>query len=46
MPNIDTVVLGVKSRAELAMCVAAEAAAPMEPERMAAIDALGLAAAA
>jgi len=43
MPNIDTVVLGVKSRAELAMCVAAEAAGPMEPDRMAAIDALGLA---
>jgi aryl-alcohol dehydrogenase-like predicted oxidoreductase len=44
MPNIDTVVLGVKNRAELAMCVAAEAAAPMEPGRMAEIDALGLAA--
>lgn len=43
MPNIDTVVLGVKNRAELAMCLAAEAAAPMEPDRMAAIDALALA---
>jgi aryl-alcohol dehydrogenase-like predicted oxidoreductase len=43
MPNIDTLVLGVKNRAELAQCVAAEAAGPMEPAQMAAIDALGLA---
>lgn len=43
MPNIDTLVLGVKNRAELAGCVAAEAAGPMEPAQMAAIDALGLA---
>ncbi len=42
MPNIDTVVLGVKNRAELMQCVAAEAAGPLEPERMAQIDALGL----
>ena len=43
MPNIDTVVLGVKNRAELTQCVAAEAAGPLDPEQMAAIDALGLA---
>jgi aryl-alcohol dehydrogenase-like predicted oxidoreductase len=43
MPNIDTVVLGVKNRAELQMCLDAEAAGPLEPEQMAAIDALGLA---
>jgi aryl-alcohol dehydrogenase-like predicted oxidoreductase len=43
MPNIDTLVLGVKNRAELAQCVAAEAAGPMEPAQMAEIDALGLA---
>jgi hypothetical protein len=42
LPHIDTVVLGVKNRAELAMCVAAEASGPMEPDRMAQIDALGL----
>ena len=35
-------VLGVKNRAELASCVAAEAAGPLEPDRLAAIDALGL----
>jgi len=43
LPNIDTVVLGVKNRAELAQCVAAEAAGPLEPAQMAEIDALGLA---
>ena len=43
MPNIDTVVLGVKNRAELAQCLAAEAAGPLEPAQLAAIDALGLA---
>lgn len=42
LPNIDTVVLGVKNRHELAQCVAAEAAGPLEPTQMAAIDALGL----
>ncbi|MBS0362141.1 MAG: aldo/keto reductase [Proteobacteria bacterium] len=42
MPNIDTVVLGVKNRAELAQCFDAEAAGPLEPAQMAAIDALGL----
>ena len=40
--GIDTLVLGVKNRAELAQCVAAEAAGPLEPERLAAIEALGL----
>jgi aryl-alcohol dehydrogenase-like predicted oxidoreductase len=43
LANYDTIVLGVKNRAELAQCVAAEAAGPMEPARVAAIDALGLA---
>src|SRR6185437_7945310 len=43
MPNIDTVVLGVKNRAELAQCLAGEAAGPLEPAQVAAIDALGLA---
>jgi len=42
MPDYDTIVLGVKNRSELAMCVAAEAAGPMEPAQMAAIDDLGL----
>jgi aryl-alcohol dehydrogenase-like predicted oxidoreductase len=42
MPNIDTVVLGVKNRAELAQCLAAEAAGPLEPAQMAAIDRLSL----
>jgi aryl-alcohol dehydrogenase-like predicted oxidoreductase len=40
--GVDTVVLGVKNRAELSQCVAAEAAGPLEPERLAAIEALGL----
>lgn len=43
MPNIDTVVLGVKNRAELAQCVAAEAAGPFSAAQMAEIDGLGLA---
>ena len=43
LPNIDTLVLGVKNRAELAQCVSAEAAGSLESDRMAAIDALGLA---
>ena len=43
MPNIDTVVLGVKNRAELAQCLAGEAAGALEPAQVAAIDALGLA---
>jgi len=40
--GVDTVVLGVKNRAELAQCLDAEAAGPLEPDRVAAIDALGL----
>ena len=43
MPNIDTVVLGVKNRAELAMCVKAEADGAFSAEEMAEIDGLGLA---
>ena len=43
MPNIDTVVLGVKNRAELAQCLAGEAAGPLEAAQVAAIDSLGLA---
>ena len=43
MPNIDTVVLGVKNRAELTGCVAAEAAGPLDTAQMAEIDGLGLA---
>jgi aryl-alcohol dehydrogenase-like predicted oxidoreductase len=43
MPNIDTLVLGVKNRAELAMCVRAEADGPYSADEIAAVDALGLA---
>jgi aryl-alcohol dehydrogenase-like predicted oxidoreductase len=42
LPDVDTVVLGVKNRAELAMCVAAEAMGPLEPAQIAEIDGLGL----
>lgn len=37
--DIDTLVLGVKNRAELAQCVAAAAAGPLSPELMEQIDA-------
>jgi len=40
--GVDTVVLGVKNRAELQQCLDAEAAGPLEPDRVAAIDKLGL----
>jgi len=40
--GVDTLVLGVKNRAELRQCLAAEAAGPLEPERVAAIEELGL----
>jgi aryl-alcohol dehydrogenase-like predicted oxidoreductase len=40
--GVDTVVLGVKNQAELAECLAAEAAGPLEPDRVAAVDALRL----
>ena len=39
MPGVDTLVLGVKNREELSECLAAEAAAPMSAELIAAIDA-------
>ena len=38
MPGVDTVVLGVKDRSELAECVAAEAAGPLAPEIIDRID--------
>jgi aryl-alcohol dehydrogenase-like predicted oxidoreductase len=45
MPGFDTIVLGVKNRAELRQCLDAEAAGSLEPAQVAEIDALGLAAA-
>lgn len=42
MPGIDTLVLGVKNREELRQCLDAEAAGPLSPEEIAAIDALRL----
>jgi aryl-alcohol dehydrogenase-like predicted oxidoreductase len=42
MDGVGTVVLGVKNRDELAECLAAEAAGPLEPELLARIDSLGL----
>ncbi|MEJ6684532.1 MAG: aldo/keto reductase [SAR86 cluster bacterium] len=38
MPGVDTVVLGVKNREELAECLAAEAAGPLEEALIARID--------
>jgi aryl-alcohol dehydrogenase-like predicted oxidoreductase len=43
MPGVDTVVLGVKNRAELDQALDAEAAGPLSPAEMAEIDRLGLA---
>lgn len=43
MDGVDTVILGVKNRAELAQCLEAEAAGPLPTEVMARIDGLGLA---
>ena len=40
--GVDTLVLGVKNRAELRQCLAAEAAEPLDPEQLAAIEGLGL----
>jgi len=40
--GVDTLVLGVKNRAELRQCLAAEAAGPLDPEQLAAIEGLGL----
>ena len=39
VPGIDSVVLGVKNRAELAECVAAAQRGPLAPDLMARIDA-------
>ncbi len=43
IPGVDTVVLGVKSRAELDQALDAEAAGPLGDDEMAEIDRLGLA---
>jgi len=42
MPGVDTVVLGVKNRAELRGCLNGERAGPLDAGHMAAIDGLGL----
>jgi len=42
MDGVDTVILGVKNRAELAQCVTAEAAGPLPPQVRERIDGLGL----
>ena len=42
MEGVDTVILGVKNRAELEQCLEAEASEPLEPAVVARIDALGL----
>ena len=42
MPGVDTVVLGVKNREELAGCIDAADRGPLGAEEMAAIDGLGL----
>ena len=39
MPGVDSVVLGVKNRTELAECVAAADAGPLAPELISRIDA-------
>jgi aryl-alcohol dehydrogenase-like predicted oxidoreductase len=43
LPGVDTVVLGVKNRIELAQCLGAEAAGPLDREQLRRIDELGLA---
>jgi aryl-alcohol dehydrogenase-like predicted oxidoreductase len=43
MPSVDTLVLGVKNRAELQRALDAEAAGPLGADEMAEIDRLGLA---
>jgi aryl-alcohol dehydrogenase-like predicted oxidoreductase len=40
--GVDTLVLGVKNRAELGQCLDAEAAGALDPGQLAAIEALGL----
>jgi aryl-alcohol dehydrogenase-like predicted oxidoreductase len=42
MDGVDTVILGVKNRAELADCLEAEAAGPLDPDIVRRIDALRL----
>ena len=42
MNGIDTLILGVKDRAELRAAIALEAAGPLDEEQVTAIDALGL----
>jgi aryl-alcohol dehydrogenase-like predicted oxidoreductase len=42
MEGVATVVLGVKNREELRQCLDAEAAGPLSPDEMAAIDSLQL----
>jgi aryl-alcohol dehydrogenase-like predicted oxidoreductase len=42
MEGVDSVILGVKNRAELAQCLDAEARGPLEPDVVRRIDALGL----
>jgi aryl-alcohol dehydrogenase-like predicted oxidoreductase len=42
MDGVDSVILGVKNRAELAQCLDAEAQGPLEPELVRRIEALGL----
>jgi hypothetical protein len=43
MEGVDTVVLGVKNRAELAQCLEAESLGPLPADLRARIDGLGLA---
>ena len=43
MKGVDSVILGVKNRAELTACLDAEAAGPLPPDLRARIDGLGLA---
>ena len=43
MEGVDSVILGVKNRAELTACLDAEAAGPLPPDLRARIDGLGLA---
>ena len=40
--GVDTLILGVKNRAELRQCLEAEALGPLDPEHVAKIDARGL----
>ena len=42
MDGVDALILGVKTRGELADALAAEAAGPLEAEQLAAIEGLGL----